>query len=237
MKTTTLCAFAFAGAVSPLMALAGNFTPPSSCTLEVTIQNRSCTVSQYYRCTTDAPGDQRVTYFNAEGPTFESRIDKETRWMESTNLISGTTDTLSDEAKDPASFANLLASGRDDFDFWTESSNGELLRHVGHDELTGKKVEIGGVALEETAFDLTTYNETGEVLIHRKGNQFISRSQGRFYGGIETAEDWTGAVQNSNESPVRFSFPGQPGFGETKPAYDCDLQMVHSPSFSPKSAG
>ena len=89
---------------------------------------------------------------------------------------------------------------------------------------------IDGVPLEVTRFELTTYSEAGDVLIQRKGQQFISRAHGRFYGGIETSTDWTGAVQESNDSPVTFSFPGQTGFGVTKPEYDCDLQMVRGPS-------
>ncbi len=220
--------FALMLATLALPAFAGTFTPPQGCTLEVTIQNRSCTVSQHYRCSADAPGDQRVTYFDADGPTFESRIDKETRWLESTDLRSGVTDKLSSEATDPASFATLVETGRDDFDFWTESSTGERLRHVGYDLLTGKKSQISGQPLEETEFDLKTYDESGELLIHRAGNQSISRAQGRFYGGVEHSEDWTGRVLESNDSPMRFSFPGQSGFAETTPAYDCDLQMVRA---------
>ena len=225
MKTRLIPAIA-ALFLPALPAAAANFTPPEGCTLEVTIQNRSCTVSQHYRCSADAAGDQRVTYFDSEGPTFQSRIDKETRWIESRDMRSGIVDQLDPEAADPASFATLIATGRDDFDFWTQSSTGERLRHIGHDRLTGATKEIGGVALEETEFDLKTFNESGDELIHRQGNQYISRAQGRFYGGVEASSDWTGAATKTNDSPVRFSFPGQPGFAETKPAYDCDLQMV-----------
>lgn len=225
----SLClAAAFAG-LAALPATAGTFTPPSGCTLEMTIQNRSCTVAQHYRCSADDPGDQRVTIFTRDGAAFESRIDQETRWMESTNLMSGLSDRLVDEARDHASFADLLRTGRDEFDFWTESNNGERLRHIGHDILTGEIVEIGGVPLEVTQFDLRTYSETGEQLIHRQGSQFISRTHGRFYGGVETSSDWTGATHESNDTPMRFAFPGQPGFGDTVPQYDCDLQMVKLP--------
>ncbi len=216
-----------AALLSPAMpAFAANFTPPEGCTLEVTIQNRSCTVSQHYRCSADPQGDQRVTYFDREGPTFESRIDKETRWLESRDLRSGIVDRLGSQESDPASFSTLIGTGRDDFDFWTESSTGEKLRHIGYDRLTGVTKNIGGVALEETQFDLKTFNESGDELIHRQGNQYISRAQGRFYGGVEASSDWTGNATKTNDSPVRFSFPGQPGFSETTPAYDCDLQMV-----------
>ena len=45
----------------------------------MTVQNRSCTVSQHYRCDADAPGDQWVEYFTREGATYRSRIDDETR--------------------------------------------------------------------------------------------------------------------------------------------------------------
>ncbi|WP_347268025.1 hypothetical protein [Paracoccus sp. (in: a-proteobacteria)] len=209
-----------------LPAAAANFTPPEGCRLEVTVQNRSCTVSQHYRCTGDAPGDQWVVYFTPEGASYQSRIDRETRWMESVDLDSGLIDRLEDEARDHASFSTLLAEGRDDFDFWTRSNSGERLHHVGHDELTGETVQIDGVPLEVTRFELTTFGETGDVLIRRRGQQFISRAQGRFYGGVETSDDWTGARQETNDSPVRFAFPGQPGFGSTTPEYDCDLQMV-----------
>ena len=199
----------------------------------MTVQNRGCTVSQHYRCTADAAGDQRVTIYTPDGPVYESRIDKETRWMESTNLVQGMTDILVDQADDHASFSTLLKTGRDDFDFWTLSNDGQRLHHVGYDELPGDKVSIDGVPLEVTRFELTTYSETGDVLIERKGQQFISRAHGRFYGGVERSSDWTGAVQDGNDSPVTFAFPGQPGFGATRPEYDCDLQMVGGQPASP----
>ena len=214
-------------------ALAANFTPPEGCRLEVTIQNRGCTVSQHFRCGGDAPGDQWVRYFTREGASYQSRIDRETRWMESTNLLTGLTDVLEEDAADHASFGTLLRTGRDDFDFWTRSQDGERLRHVGHDELTGEKVEIDGVPLEVTRFDLTTSNEAGDVLIRRRGQQFVSRAQGRFYGGVERSEDWRGTVEETNDSPVTFAFPGAPGFGSTTPEYDCDLQMVGGQGAAP----
>lgn len=93
--------------------------------------------------------------------------------------------------------------------------------------MTGETTQIDGVTLDATRFRLTTYNENGDVLIRREGQQYISRAQGRFYGGVEQSQDWTGERQDSNDSPVKFAFPGQPGFGETKPQYDCDLQMVN----------
>lgn len=225
-------AFALTAAIMTISAqpsaAAGIFAPPAGCTLEITAQNRSCTVSQHYRCSADQAGDQRVTIFTPDGPVYESRIDVETRWMQSRNLLTGLADTLIEDSPDHASFSTLLNSGRDDFDFWTVSNTGERLHHVGHDILTGEKTEIGGVALEVTQFDLKTYSEAGDLLIHRQGSQFISRAHGRFYGGTEKSTDWTGNVTEDNDTPVRFSFPGQPGFGDTIPQYDCDMQMVRA---------
>ena len=212
--------------LSALPARAATFTPPQGCRLEMTIQNRGCTVSQHYRCSGDGPGDQRVTYFTPDGPTYQSRIDRETRWMESTDLRTGLTDVLEEGAADDASFSTLLATGRDDFDFWTRSNDGERLRHVGHDELTGETVEIDGETLDTTRFTLRTFAETGELLIERSGTQFVSRSLGRFFGGTETSTDWTGETQDTDDTPMRFIRPGEPGFGSTTPDYDCNMQMV-----------
>ncbi|MFV0299808.1 MAG: hypothetical protein ACK5IP_02825 [Paracoccus sp. (in: a-proteobacteria)] len=219
--------------LSALPGRAADFTPPQGCKLEMTVQNRGCTVSQHYRCSADATGDQRVTIYTQDGPVYQSRIDRETRWMESTSLVNGIHDELEPRADDHASFSTLLETGRDDFDFWTQSNDGQRLHHVGHDELPGDKVTIDGVPLEVTRFELTTYSEAGDVLIERKGQQFISRAHGRFYGGIENSTDWTGAVLNENDSPVTFAFPGQSGFGATRPEYDCDQQMVGGQPASP----
>ncbi|MBU3030025.1 hypothetical protein [Paracoccus marinaquae] len=212
-----------------LTALPGRsatFKPPQDCRLEVTAQNRGCTVSQYYRCGGDPEGDQRSAIFGQDGLTHLSRIDGETRWVESSDPETGLEDRLIDEARDHASFSTLIATGRDDFDFWTESNTGERLHHVGEDILTGETVSVDGVELEKTRFRLVTRDSSGEVLITREGQQFISRSLRRFYGGIETQSDWTGENRRTDDSPVLFSFPGEAGFGETTPQFDCDQLMT-----------
>lgn len=212
--------------VLPLPAAAqGLFAPPAGCTLTMTVQQRSCTVAQYYTCADDPAGDQRVAYFSRDGLVYDSRIDAETRWVESTDYGSGITDLLEPAAKDHASLSTLLRTGRDDFDFWTISNSGERLHHVGHDVLTGTTV-IDGMALDTTRFELETFSEAGDLLIRREGTQFVSRETGRFYGGIENATDWQGAAQRSDDTPVRFIRPGQPGFASTSPQYDCEQQMV-----------
>lgn len=224
IRAGVLAAAAAALLLAPA-ALGDEFRPPRGCTLELTVQQRSCTVAQHYRCEADAPGDQHVVYFTQDGAVYHSRIDIETRWMESTDLASGITDRLVPEARDHASFSELLQTGRDDFDFWTLSDNGERLRHIGHDELTGR-VQIDGEQLDTTRFQLRSFAETGELLIQRSGTQFVSREFGRFFGGDERSSDWQGQTVDSDDSPMRFVRPGERGFGSTRPEYDCDVQMV-----------
>lgn len=212
---------------APQAAMAVDFRPPQGCTLEMTVQNRSCTVSQHYRCQGGNPGDQwRMTY-DANGPTYTGLTDSETRWMESLDNETGLVDVLDEGASvDHASLTELLETGRDNFDFIVDSNTGERLHHVGRDELTGETVVIDGVELLVTRFELTTSDMNGVVLIRRSGQQFVSREQRRFYGGVEQSSDWTGETRETNDSPVTFSFPGEAGFGRTTPDYDCDLQMV-----------
>lgn len=207
---------------------AGLFAPPEGCRLEATVQNRGCTVGQQYRCDADPEGWQHLAIFDEDGMTHISTIDAETRWVESVDPETGLTDTLEDGAGDDASLTTLIETGRDDFDFWTVSNAGERLHHVGHDVLTGKTVTIDGVDLDETRFELTTHSDSGEVLIERQGQQYISRAMRRFYGGVETSRDWTGANERSDDSPVIFSFPGETGFGSTTPQFDCDMMMTQA---------
>lgn len=202
----------------------GVYTPPNGCTLNLTVQERGCTVTQHFTCTADAPGDQRTTVFGRDGEmTYESRIDRETRWMWSRDPQSGIVDRLEDEAPDHASFSTLINTGRDDFDFWTVDNSGYRMRQVGEDRLTGETITIDGEPLERTRFQLTTSDESGKVLIEREGGQYISRSLGRFFGGVETARDWSGASEETDGSPVEFIRPGEPGFGGTEPRYDCEM--------------
>ncbi|WP_265502092.1 hypothetical protein [Paracoccus beibuensis] len=212
--------------VAPPRAEAANFTPPAGCRLEATVQNRGCTVSQYYRCEADPEGFQRSALFGREGLFSLSVIDDETRWIESQDPVTGLTDQLVEEAEDHASFSELLETGRDDFDFWTRSNDGTLLHHQGRDVLTGETVEIDGQTLDRTRFQLTTRSEDGQILIEREGGQYVSRTLGRFFGGVETSSDWTGARRETNDSPVTFSFPGEGGFGDTTPQFDCDQLMT-----------
>ncbi|CAM3343980.1 hypothetical protein PANO111632_15425 [Paracoccus nototheniae] len=229
LALTALLVLAGAWSVSARMAGAASFTPPAGCQMTMTVQNRSCTVSQYYTCSADPEGYQRSAHFGQDGLFHLSTIDAETRWIESQSMGSGLIDRLVEGAEDEASFSELLETGRDDFDFMTETNDGQRLHHQGFDTLTGQTVTIDGQDLERTEFQLTTRSADGEVLIERSGSQYISRDFGRFFGGAETSSDWTGARRQSDDSPVLFLFPGDAGFGSTTPQFDCDQLMTQIP--------
>ena len=206
---------------------AGDFAAPAGCTVYATVQLRNCQVSQHYRCEHDAPGDQWAVYMDGEGPYYMSRIDVETRWMESYDLTTGERDALMSEA-DPASFTTLITTGRDDYDFTTESSTGEVRRYTGFDQLTGEKVTIGGVVLERTTFDLTARTADGEMIWHRVGRQFIHRDWRLFWADTEEFENAFGDRETVIDTPVAFALPGDKGFLSAEPIYDCDMMMTEA---------
>ncbi|MBU2956251.1 hypothetical protein Q4511_03245 [Paracoccus sp. 1_MG-2023] len=210
-------------------AMAANFTPPAGCALDMTVQNRGCTVTQVYSCDADPEDWQRTAMFDRDGLYYLSTIDGETRWIESQSTRTGIMDRLVENAEDDASFSDLVQTGSDSFDFWTQSTSGELLHHVGRDSLTGETVEIDGETLERTRFQLTTSDGSGKVLIERHGGQYISRDHGRFFGGLETARDWTGKTNKTDDSPAAFAHPGEAGFGDTTPQFDCDQLLSQIP--------
>lgn len=209
-------------------AAAGTFTPPEGCQGFMTVQLKSCAVGNYYRCSADAPGDSRSTYFDSEGPYFTSRIDAETRWMESYDHFADEWDYLDADAVDHASFSALLATGRDDFDFTTTSEDGETRRYVGWDRLTGERVRIDSVPLERTDFDVTAYDASGAPIWRRTGTQYIHRDWRLFLADRERFENAQGDVAETDDGPIEFALPGEPGFMATRPRYGCDMMMTRA---------
>lgn len=204
---------------------AQTFTPPPGCTGFLTVQARGCKVSNHYRCDGDAPGEQWRADFDAEGPYFVSKIDFETQWVLSVDLISGSEVRLSPNPADPASFSGLLATGTDTYDFGQTSDTGEQTRVRGFDTLTGRKVMIDGVELEETNFELREMQADGSLLHAGRGKEYINRTWRLFFSG---PSEWDGGegFQPVDRSPVTFAQPGEAGFMAAKPEYDCDAQLA-----------
>lgn len=200
---------------------AGTFTPPEGCTAFLTVQSRQCRVSNYYKCSGDAPGDQWRQDFDQEGVFFKSRIDAETQWLESYDLNPTVKQTLDPGAEDPASFSDLTGIGIDTFAFSLTKETGERTRVRGFDKLTGKSFAIDGVTLKETEFEFSETDLDGNVLRQSRGNEFISPEWRTFFSGPSEWDDGTGYVPIDG-SPVQFILPGEPKFGSTQPIFDCD---------------
>lgn len=216
-------------------AAGGKFQLPEGCEAFVTVQHSDCQVSQHYTCEKDPAGDQWAVYAGPEGPFYMSRIDRETRWVESHDLVTPESDRLGTET-DPASFSALLETGRDDFDFSTVSSNGVVQRYVGHDRLTGKTFEIDGVPFEQTEFALETFDDAGNFISRRRGEQMISRDWRLFFGDSENYEDANGDTAMTISRPMTFAFPGEAGFLARMPLFGCSEMMTEAPSLTPPSA-
>lgn len=209
-------------AASP--AFAGSFTPPEGCTVNLTVQGRGCYVSNYYTCPTDNAGDQWRADFDQEGMFYMAKIDSETQWIESYDLNPTVKQTLDPNPKDPASFSNLLATGRDDFDFSLSKETGEHTNVKGYDKLIGETVVIDGVTLQRTEYDYVETDDEGNILRQSHGNEYISAERRNFFSGTSEWFDGTNWLPLDG-SPVQFFMPGEKGFGATQPLYECDAVM------------
>lgn len=219
---------------APLAAVAGGFTPPEGCELRMTVQHHGCTLSHHYVCEGDAPGDQRASFADTEGVYYETRIDAETRWVESRSVIDGEVTHLLPDAHDHASFSSLLREGRDDFDFSVVSDLGEIRRYRGEDRLTGAVRVIDGVPLEVTEFEVERLDADGLQVYRRKGTEFIHRDMRLFFGGTEEMTTAEGELIHSEDSPAAFAFPGEPGFAASEPEFDCDALLARSAPETPQ---
>jgi hypothetical protein len=203
-------------------AHAGTFTPPEGCTAFMTVQARQCRVSNYFKCKTDAPGDQWRTDFDQEGAFFTSRIDSEAQWIESFDSDPPVRQTLDANPKDPASFSALIGTGTDTFAFGLTRDTGESSSVTGFDKLTGKTVVIDGITLQQTEFDYTEVDPMGNTLRQSYGNEYVHPEWRLFFSGPSFWDPGDGNFLPLDGSPVQFIFPDEPGFAATQPIFDCD---------------
>ena len=225
-----LIPFLLAAAATP--AAAKVFEPPAGCQVFMTVQAKQCRVSNHYRCTADAAGDQWRADFDQDGIFFMSRIDSEAAWVESFDLNPTVRQTLDPNAEDPQSFSELLAQGTDTFAFGLSDDTGERSSVSGYDRLTGKTWVIDGITLLETQFDFTETDLAGNILRQSRGNEYIHPDWRLFFAG---PSEWNGGDGNFlplDGSPVEFIFPGEAGFASTQPIFDCDAVMSQLPEHS-----
>lgn len=213
----------------PLAAeAASTFTPPEGCSTWMTVQARACRVSQYYKCSADAPGDQWRADFDQDGMFFVSRIDGETQWIESYDLNPKVKQTLDPNPEDPASFSDLLGGG-DTFAFNLSKDDGRQSRVRGFDRLTGKTVVIDGITLQQTEFEFEEQDADGNLLRRSKGNEYVHPEWRNFFAGPSQWDGGDGQYVPIDGSPVQFVFPGDKGFAATEPLYECDAILSGLP--------
>ena len=224
MRSAVIIGLMFA----PIGVQAAEFQLPAGCNAYLTVHDASCQVDHHFRCEGDDEGIQRRVTLSEDGMTFMGQIDPETQWIESFHALSGHTEVLESNPADPASFSALIATGDDDFDFYTSSKEIGRTRYIGNDHLTGRTVEIDGVTLEETAYALTAYSPEGVEQWTVQGNEFISRDWRMFLSGPGVVTTPTEKFEKDG-TPVEFIFPGEAGFLTTKPKHGCGVMMSQAP--------
>ncbi len=205
-------------------ALAGAFKPPEGCETWLTVQSRACRVSNYYKCSADAPGDQWRADFDQQGVFFISRIDFETQWVESFDLDPTVRQVLDPSPEDAANFSGLLATGTDTFSFGLSDDTGVRTHVTGYDRLTGEEAVIDGVTLKQTEYQYTETDAAGTILRQARGNEYIHPEWRLFFSGAGEWNFGDGYVPFDG-TPRDFIFPGEPGFQSTEPLYDCDAVL------------
>ncbi|WP_050527507.1 hypothetical protein [Pseudorhodobacter aquimaris] len=205
---------------APTGAAAGSFNPPAGCSAYLTVQSRSCRVSNYYTCSQDPSGDQWRADFDQQGLFFVSRVDFEGQWVESYEVNPMVRQTLDPGAEDPASFTELLG-GLDSYAFNLSRDNGEQSRVRGFDRLTGASVQIDGISLLETEFEYSETDPAGNLLRRSRGREYIHPEWRVFFSG---PSEWDGGAGYlpMDGSPVEFIFPDEPGFLSSQPVFECD---------------
>ena len=209
----------------PGAALAqGQFALPQGCEGYLTVQMTSCTVSHHFTCAADAPGLQRRVDLAEDGVTYFGAIDAETQWIESTHLRSGHSERLEASPADPASLTELLETGVDNYDFLTLSDEVGQTRYVGGDSLTGRQITIDGVTLDQTRYSIRAIGPDGNELWASEGFEYVSREWRMFLSG-ESVVTVTGETFETDDTPVEFIFPGEPGFLSSSPKHGCGATM------------
>ncbi|OIQ77225.1 hypothetical protein GALL_410840 [mine drainage metagenome] len=225
MKLRILACLLTMTAGLPVVAIAGpKFQPPKGCTGFLTVQMHGCIVSNHYTCPGDAQGVKWRVDLNQDGPFFVSKIDDETQWLETYDIGAKTHEVLVQPSVKPASFSQLIKTGRNDYDFITVTDDGKREHVTGYDKLTGVSKVVDGVKLEESEFVSQAVGDDGTLLWRSSGNEMISREMRIFLAGKGIWQDPNGKTPFDN-MPVVMRTPGQTGFFAAQPEFDCNTVM------------
>ncbi|MEM6637729.1 MAG: hypothetical protein AAF667_17775 [Pseudomonadota bacterium] len=222
---SAFCAVAISVAClfAPTAVHAQGFQAPAGCTAYLTVQMKGCLVSNHWRCDAEPEGNSWAGLYTDNGPAVFSQFNNEFQWLATFPALGGPSERLAEGSADPLSLTELLDNGLDSFDFEMEDPEGRT-RVRGFDSLTGEEVEIDGERLLITDFQMIQTRDT-DVVAESTGQQYVHPRWRLFFLGQET-DTRDGVTVASDNSPVTFHEPGEPGFGATQPIYGCGAQDI-----------
>ncbi len=110
-------------------------------------------------------------------------------------------------------------------------------RYVGLDSLSGETATIDGVTLDRTEYEITAYDAAGNEVWRGRGNEYISRDWRMFLSGTSTIAVGE-EVEETDDRPEEFIFPGEPGFLSVNPKYGCgEMMSSWEPEAGPRGRG
>ena len=192
---------------------------PPGCQAFLTVQHASCRVAHHITCANDAPGVRHRVDVYPDGLDHISTADGDGQWLGSFDAYSGTSDQPQGVPVNSASFDALLR-GSDSYDFQMISSTGEVIRYFGTDTLTGETVDIDGEPLLVLSVDMRAVGADGVEQWALTGTGYAHAA---WRMGFSGTHNWVvpGDAYTTEDSPVTFSEPGEPGFLSTVAAYGC----------------
>ena len=221
-------------------AMATPNIPGEACPAFLTVQNADCTVSLVTRCEGDNTGTTTSMLFDASGLLFTASSDGQGGWLESYDADTNVYETTTGKPVDPVSLDDLLRDGVDTYDFLlshSEAGQTRTLRVVGADMLTSDELRIDNVTLLAVSTDLRILEEDGAINYQTRGRQYVSPKMRLWFLGTDSVLGEDGSVTNYDSSPVKFIFPGEPGFGDTTPRFGCSAAPEHGDETAPMPTG
>lgn len=222
-SATALTLAAALPVVSP--ALAADFAAPEGCEVFLTVQSKACMMSNLYRCDVAPKGSLWEAVFDAEGLSSVTAYDQTYQWIDSHYMWDQSREVFSPPADDPINIDDLLSEGVDTFHFSlhrTAPGENRDITVIGADVLTDETVEIDGMPLAVVNTDIQIIADDGTIEYQARGQQYLSREMRLFFLGVEDVIEADGSVTPYDNSPVDFIHPGEPGFGQNMPLYECN---------------
>ncbi|WP_300516098.1 hypothetical protein [Aliiroseovarius sp.] len=197
---------------------------PQGCEAFLTVQTQGCTSLLMWRCEKEPEGYHWAAAFDGQGLLSMSSYDHQYQWLDTTYLWDNSREVLLD-SEDPIHMDDLLDIGHDTFAFTvrrTMQGQTRKMRVIGADVLTGERVTIDGIELEELSTELRYFTEAGDVDYQSRGTQYVSRELRLFFPAVDQVVAQDGGTIEYDSRPVDFIHPGEPGFGATTPLYGCE---------------